>query len=154
MSLTLDAADYRILNALQRDSSQSIAHIAEAAGLSKSACHRRIKILEEAGCIERYAARLDLERLGYELSFIVELSLEGQSEQTMERFEREVLHIPEVLECTLMTGENDYVLRVVARNVKDYERIHHRIAKLPGIVTIKSSLALRTVKAGEGLILG
>jgi DNA-binding Lrp family transcriptional regulator len=147
----LDAIDRRILTELQRDCRQPIADVAVTAGLSPSACHRRVKLMEEAGVIDGYAARLRREALGLTIEFFVEISLQTQSEEALERFEKAVGLVPEILECHLMGGQFDYLLRVAALDAQDYERIHRtRIARLPGLARIQSSLALRTVKGWRG----
>ena len=147
-SENIDDIDRRILAGLQRDSRQPIAELAKAAGLSPSACHRRIKLLEERHVIASYGVALDRAALGYSIELFVELSLLNQTEEALTRFEQAVLRVPEILECHLMSGEADYLLRIVARDAQDYERIHRtRIARLPGVARIVSSLALRTVKS-------
>ena len=154
-SENIDDIDRRILAGLQRDSRQPIAELAKAAGLSPSACHRRIKLLEERHVIASYGVALDRAALGYSIELFVELSLLNQTEEALTRFEQAVLRVPEILECHLMSGEADYLLRIVARDAQDYERIHRtRIARLPGVARIVSSLALRTVKSWSGYPVG
>ena len=154
-SENIDDIDRRILAGLQRDSRQPIAELAKAAGLSPSACHRRIKLLEERHVIASYGVALDRAVLGYSIELFVELSLLNQTEEALTRFEQAVLRVPEILECHLMSGEADYLLRIVARDAQDYERIHRtRIARLPGVARIVSSLALRTVKSWSGYPVG
>ncbi len=147
----LDQIDRKILSELQSNCRRSIAEIADHVGLSTSACHRRIGILESQGVIERYAARLNGEKLGFTMTFYVEVSLEGQSEKTLADFESAALNRPEVLECHLMTGDADYLLKVAAPSTQDYERIYRRtIAALPHVSRIKSSLVMKTVKRWHG----
>jgi len=147
----IDDIDRKILNALQANCRRPIADIADIAGLSASACHRRIGILEDKGIIERYAARLNGERLGYNMTFYVEVSLEGQSDAVLSAFETAALARPEVLECHLMTGTADYLIKVAAPNTKDYERLYRRtIAALPHVSRIQSSLVMKTVKRWNG----
>lgn len=147
----IDKIDRKILIELQSDCRQSIADIAEIAGLSPSACHRRIGILETKGIIERYAARLNGQKLGFTMTFYVEVSLEGQSDKILAAFEAAALARPEVLECHLMTGDADYLLKVAAPSTEDYERIYRRtIAALPHVSRIKSSLVMKTVKRWYG----
>ena len=147
----IDDIDRKILNALQDNCRRPIADIADIAGLSASACHRRIGILEDKGIIERYAARLNGETLGYNMTFYVEVTLEGQSEAILEAFEKAALARPEVLECHLMTGAADYLIKVAAPNTKDYERLYKRtIANLPHVSRIQSSLVMKTVKRWNG----
>lgn len=146
-----DDIDRKILNALQTNCRRPIADIADIAGLSTSACHRRIGILEDKGIIERYAARLNGEKLGYNMTFYVEVTLEGQSEAILEAFEKAALARPEVLECHLMTGSADYLIKVAAPDTKEYERLYKRvISALPHVNRIQSSLVMKTVKRWNG----
>lgn len=150
-SLTIDRIDKTILTELQKDAQQPIAALAAKAGLSPSSCHRRVKLLEEAGIITGYSATLDRGALGLANEFFVEVSLSAQTEQAFERFEKAVQRVREILECHLMSGQFDYLLRVAAADAADYERIHRaQISRLPGVQRIQSSLALRTVKAWAG----
>ena len=146
-----DKIDKIILSELQKNAQQPIAKLAARAGLSPSSCHRRVKLLEEAGTITGYTATLDRAALGLTNEFFVEVSLSAQTEEAFERFEKAVQRVPEILECHLMSGQFDYLLRVAATDAADYERIHRsRISRLPGVQRIQSSLALRTVKAWAG----
>lgn len=146
-----DQIDRKILSELQANCRQSVADISEKVGLSPSACHRRIGILEDKGVIERYAARLNGEKLGFNMTFYVEVSLEGQSEKALAEFEKAALSRPEVLECHLMTGDADYLIKVAAPSTADYERLYRRIiAALPHVSRIKSSLVMKTVKRWYG----
>jgi len=146
-----DAIDRKILLELQRNCRQPISEISDTIGLSPSACHRRIGILEDKGIIERYAARLNGEKLGFNMTFYVEVSLEGQSEKILSEFEKAALTRPEVLECHLMTGDADYLIKVAAPSTQDYERLYRRtIAALPHVNRIKSSLVMKTVKRWYG----
>jgi len=147
----LQKIDQKILRELQSDSRRSAASIGETVGLSASACHRRIRLLEERGVIEGYGARLNAEKLGYAMTFFVEVSLEGQSETVLGAFERAAAARPEVLECYLTTGTADYVMKVSAQDTDDYERIHRRvISGLPHVIRIQSSLVMKTVKSWRG----
>lgn len=147
----IDKIDQKILNALQSDCRQTIADIAGLVGLSPSACHRRIGILETRGVIERYAARLNGEALGYVMTFYVEISLESQSEAVLSAFERAALARPEVLECHLMTGSADYLMKVAAPDTDAYERVYrHVISALPHVSRIQSSLVMKTIKRWNG----
>jgi DNA-binding Lrp family transcriptional regulator len=147
----LDKADKIILSGLQRQGNMPLADLAELAGLSASSCHRRVKLLEERGIIAGYTAALDRKQLGLANEFFVEVSLIAQAEDTLEKFEKAVQRVPEILECHLMSGQFDYLLRVIARDAEDYERIHRtRLARLPGVQRIQSMLALRTVKDWGG----
>lgn len=147
----IDKTDKIILSELQKNAQQGVAALAQKAGLSPSACHRRVKLLEEAGVILGYTASLDREALGLANEFFVEVSLSAQTEEAFEKFEKAVQRVPEILECHLMSGQFDYLLRVTASDATDYERIHRsRISRLPGVQRIQSSLALRTVKGWAG----
>jgi len=150
-NLELDKIDRIILAELQRDCRQPIAELAQKAGLSASSCHRRVKLLEEAGVISGFGATLNRQAIGFEIEFFVEVSLTQQSEEAFNKFEQAVLLVPEILECHLMSGNADYMLRVAAADAADYERIHRgKISRLPGVQRIISSLALRTVKGWSG----
>ncbi|ODT79264.1 MAG: AsnC family transcriptional regulator [Pelagibacterium sp. SCN 64-44] len=152
MTLQIDGTDRRLLRELQQDSRRSVQVLGESVGLSASACHRRIKALEDAGLIAGYCAALDANRLGYNMQFFIEVGLTSQSEAVLEAFEAAVQDIPEVLECHLMAGQSDYILRVVCRDHEDFERLHRRLsARLPGVARIHSNLSIRTVKARTGL---
>ena len=150
-SVEIDKSDKIILKMLQAGSQQPLSDIAAKAGLSPSTCHRRIKAMEADGLILGYTATLNRKQLGLANEFFVEVSLVAQTEEAFEKFEKAVQRVPEILECHLMSGQFDYLIRVVARDSEDYERIHRtRLARLPGVQRIQSSLALRTVKALSG----
>jgi DNA-binding Lrp family transcriptional regulator len=152
MELQIDAIDRKLLRVLQQDSRKSIQELGEAAGLSPSACHRRLKRLEESGLIRGYRAVLDAGRLGFTMEFFIEVTLSNQSEPTLDAFEAAVRDIPEVLECHLMAGQSDYILRVTCRDHEDFERLHRRlVARLPGVARVHSNMSIRTVKTLSGL---
>ena len=142
----LDSIDRRILVALQRRGRMSNADLSEKVNLSPSACHRRVQRLETDGFIKDYVALLDPRKLGRPSTVFVEITLSGQADEVLEAFEREVAKIPDVLECHLMAGTADYLLKVVAQDTEDFARIHRRyLARLPGVAQMQSSFALRTV---------
>lgn len=148
----LDRIDRRILSTLQENCRQSMAELAETVSLSPSACHRRVGLLESAGLIDGYVAALNQKALGYGIAFFAELTLNAQSEDALEDFERAVTRIPEVVECHLMAGQADYLVKVVAVDTADYERIHrHYLSRLPHVTRIHSSLVLRPVKRWAGI---
>ena len=152
MKLQIDAIDRKLLRVLQQDSRRSIQELGEAVGLSASACHRRVKALEQAGAIQSYRAVLDADRLGFTMQFFIEVGLQSQSEPSLDAFEAAVSEIPEVLECHLMAGQSDYILRVICRDHEDFERLHRRLAaRLPGVARIHSNMSIRTVKSMGGL---
>ena len=150
----MDRIDQRLLSSLQEDSRRSIAELAEQVALSPSACHRRIKQLEESGIIQGYGARVDGKKLGYAMEFFIEVSLETQYEEALTRFESSVKEIPEILECFLMTGESDYILRIAVKDTEDYERFYREtLGKMPGVSRIQSSLVLRTINRRTGYVI-
>lgn len=149
--MNISDIDRKILHELQKNCRQSSSVIGEKIALSPSACHRRIGLLEERGLIEGYSARLNGEKLGYAMTFYVEVTLEGQSESILSAFERAALARPEVLECHLMTGQADYLIKVAAPDTADYERIYRRtISALPHVSRIQSSLVMKTIKRWKG----
>ena len=144
--MALDATDRRILTALQRKGRMSNAELSDAVNLSPSACHRRVQRLEADGYIRDYVALLDARKLGRPTTVFVEITLQGQADEVLDAFERAVRLIPDVLECHLMAGTADYILKVVAEDTEDFARIHRQhLARLPGVAQMQSSFALRTV---------
>ncbi|POF28621.1 DNA-binding Lrp family transcriptional regulator [Roseibium marinum] len=144
--MNLDRLDRKILDVLQSDGRIANADLAEQVGLSASACLRRMRALEEAGIIEKYVALLDQRKLGRRMDIFVEISLTGQSRETLENFERAVARSGEIMECFLMAGDADYILRLTAEDPVDFERIHRdHLARLPGVLRMKSSFAIRPV---------
>lgn len=144
--MELDDTDRRLLRALQRKGRMSNADLSEAVNLSPSACHRRVQRLERDGVIRDYVALADARKLGVPTTVFVEITLRGQTDDVLEAFEKAVGLIPDVLECHLMAGTADYLLKVVAENTEDFARIHRRsLARLPGVAQMQSSFALRTV---------
>ncbi|MEQ8515635.1 MAG: Lrp/AsnC family transcriptional regulator [Chromatocurvus sp.] len=147
----MDRFDRRIITALQQDSSQPIAALAEAIGLSTSACHRRVRALEEEGVIVGYAARIDRASLGLSLLVFVEISLSSQALEVLEGFESAVQGFDDILECHLTSGDADYILRVVARDMQDYANIHRNcLARLPHVSSMQTIFTLRPVKTWRG----
>jgi Lrp/AsnC family leucine-responsive transcriptional regulator len=144
--MEFDATDRRILSALQKDGRQTNAELSERVNLSPSACHRRVQRLEAEGLIDAYVALLNARKIGRPTTVFVEITLSGQADEVLEAFEREVRRIPDVLECHLMAGTADYLLKVVAEDTDDFARIHRQyLARLPGVQQMHSSFALRTV---------
>ena len=142
----LDETDRRILVALQRKGRMSNAELAEAVNMSASACHRRVARLESDGYIKDYVALLDPRKMGRQTTVFVEITLRGQHDDVLAEFEKAVARVPDVLECHLMAGNADYLLKVVARDTEDFARIHRRyLATLPGVAQMQSSFALRRV---------
>lgn len=147
MTSTLDDIDRRILLHLQRNARLTNAELAEKVGISASPCWRRVRAMEDAGVIARYATLVDQSSVGLPVSVFVSVTLERQAETALEIFEKLVLERPEVLECYLMTGDADYLLRVVVPDLVAYERfLMAHLTRVPGVSSIKSSFALRPVK--------
>lgn len=146
-NISLDAIDIRILTELQRDGRMSIADLSERVGLSPSPCLRRVRLLEEAGVIAGYVAMVDQNRVGLEVNVFASIRLERQREEELERFNAAVARWPEVMECYLMTGTRDYLMRIVVGSLGDYERfIKDKLSRLEGVASIESSFALSRVK--------
>jgi len=144
--VSLDEFDHKILIELERDGAMTAAVLAERVGLSPSACHRRVKALEAAGVIEGYAAILSEKAMGRSATVFVAVTLEDQRRETMAKFERAVAQCREVQDCHLMTGESDYLLRIVIRDDDRYERIHQdTLSRLPGVRRLVSNFTIRTV---------
>lgn len=147
----MDRADIALLEAVQADSALSIAELSEKVALSPSACHRRIKALEQAGVIVGYGARLEPRKLGLTVQVFVEITLTSQSREAMDRFEEAVGNFDDILECHLMSGGADYLLRVAARDLEQYDHIHRDcLARLPGVSAMRSSFSLRRIKRMQG----
>ncbi len=142
----LDRIDILMLKALQENGRISNAELADKVGLSPSACSRRLDILEKSGTISGYHARLSNKAIGYKMMVIVHISLSGQFAKTLTEFEAAVKLCPNVVVCYLMSGEYDYILRVAAKDLEDYERIHRDwLSALPHVVKINSSFSLREI---------
>ena len=142
----LDTIDRTILNALQNQGRISNAELAELVNLSPSACHRRVQRLEKDGFIKQYVALLNARKIGLPTTVFVEIRLSAQADEVLDNFEKAVARIPDVLECHLMAGTADYILKVVAENTEDFARIHRQhLTRLPGVAQMQSSFALRTV---------
>jgi Lrp/AsnC family leucine-responsive transcriptional regulator len=143
----LDAIDRKILAALQADGRISLTDLAAKVGLSPSPCLRRIRILERAGIIARYVAVLDQGKIGLPVSVFVSIKLESQRQQALDRFTKAISRWPEVLECYLMTGPRDYLLRVVVADLAAYDRfLKQKLTTVDGVASIESSFALEQVK--------
>lgn len=145
--ISLDAIDRRILERLQHDGRLSNADLAEQVGLSSSPCWRRVKALEEAGVIKGYAAQLDAKSIGLSVNVFMSVSLSTQVEKALKDFERAAAERPEVMECYLMTGDSDYLIRVAVADMAALEKfILEQLTPIPGIEKIRSSFALKQVR--------
>ena len=145
-NLKLDKIDHAIIDALQNDGRISNADLAEKVGLSQSACLRRVKSLEQEGVIEKYVAVVDQRAADLPDNVFVQITVEKQTKELLTEFERIVRECPQIMECYLMSGDADYMLRVVVSDASDYERLHMDVlTTLPGVSQIKSNFSLRTV---------
>jgi Lrp/AsnC family leucine-responsive transcriptional regulator len=148
MEIDLDTLDRAILGALLDDGRLSQVQLAERVPLSPTAIARRIKALEERSIIEGYQARINRRAMGLQMTVLIHISMQTQSEQQLEAFEAAVSAAPSIIGCQLMSGEDDYVLTVLARDLADYERIHKQeLSRLPGVARLRSSFVLRDVKS-------
>jgi DNA-binding Lrp family transcriptional regulator len=144
--MKLDRYDRAILEALQQDGRISNVHLAARVSLSESACLRRVRALEQDGLIERYVALLNQKKAGVGGTVFVHIALRREEQSELAAFEKAVQDIPEIMECYLMTGEFDYLLRVVVSDMADFERLHNEaLTRLPGVARVNSSVAIRTV---------
>ena len=142
----LDRTDRRILHELQLNARQTNAELASTVALSESACLRRVRRLEAAGIIRAVVALVDQPAAGFPDSVFVTITLTSQQQDDLKRFEEAVTSLPEVMECYLMSGDADYLLRVIVADARDYERIHSQhLTRLPGVARVQSSFSLRTV---------
>jgi len=145
--MELDATDWKILGLLQADARMSNVDLAAKVGLSPSPCLNRVRALEKSGYISRYVTLLDALRVGLKVSVFIQVTLERQVEPTLAAFERAIRDRPEVMECYLMTGDADYLLRVVVPDLQALESfILNVLTRVPGVGNIKSSFALKQVK--------
>ncbi|MEX2480011.1 MAG: Lrp/AsnC family transcriptional regulator [Gammaproteobacteria bacterium] len=144
--LSLDRTDYRILHYLQNDARMSNTLLAEAVGLSPSPCLRRVKALEASGVIKRYVGIVDAHAVGLPINAFVSVSLRSQEKAALEKFQARITTYPEVMECYLMTGTSDYLLRVVMPDLESYERfLVEKLTKIAGIANIQTSFALKPI---------
>lgn len=150
--MNLDRFDKAILQALQHDGRISNSALAERVSLSESACLRRVRALEDSGLIEGYIALLNQQKAGCPVDVFVNITLDRQDEMDLRKFEDTVRKIPEVMECYLMTGDYDYLVRVVVADTADFERLHSKhLTRLPGVARVHSSFALRTIQKSREL---
>ena len=142
----MDSIDISILRTLLEDARISHVDLGAKVGLSSTACARRMKQLEAAGVVSGYQVQLDARSLGVGATVIVRITLDGQTEEELTRFERAVAGCPEVFSCYLMSGTDDYLVMVAARDIADYERVHKDVlSRIPGVARIQSSFTLRQI---------
>ena len=148
-SFDIDDFDRRILRALQADGRLSIQDLSDRIGLSPSPVSRRLRILEEQGIIRGYAALIDEAALGFGVSVFVSVRLDRQVDQALAKFEAAVRQFPEVVDCWLMTGNRDYLLRVATGGLAEFEQfLTGHLTRVEGVASIESSIPLRRVKSG------
>jgi Lrp/AsnC family leucine-responsive transcriptional regulator len=153
-SIELKEIDTRILAQLQEDAGLSSAVLAERVGLSTAAYVRRVQALEKAGVIKKYSALVDARVAELGVTVFVQVQFDWHVKERLELFEKTILEQPEVLECYLLTGDADYLLRVIVPDVATYERfLVERLRRLPGLAHLKSGFALRQVKNSKTLLL-
>jgi len=144
--MDIDATDRRILTVLQKEGRVTNAELSDRINLSPSACHRRVQRLEEEGYIAGYVALLNTRKMARPTTVFVEITLQGQADDVLDHFEREVAKVPDIMECHLMAGSADYLLKILVQDTDDFARIHRQyLARLPGVAQMQSSFALRTV---------
>ena len=148
----LDRHDIVLLNELQRDSRQTVQQLAERVSLSSTPCWKRIKEMEAAGVILGYTALVDREKVGLALCVIAEVNLTRHTEDEVTRFEKAIADVPQVVGCYSTTGQADYVIKVLAPDIKSYERfLHETMFKLPGVTHVRSSVVLKEIKSDSRL---
>jgi len=142
----MDRIDGEILRALQANGRATNAELSAQVNLSESACFRRVRALEVNGVIERYAAVIGQRAVGLNLNVFLTITLTSQAEEVLSAFEAAVARVPQIMECYLMTGQADYLVRAVARDVDDLEQLHrHWLTRLPGVARVTSSITLRQI---------
>lgn len=145
--MTLDAIDRRILRALQKNGRLQNQELARLVGLSPSPCLRRVRLLEEAGVIQRYVALLDPAKVAADMTIFVRVWLTGQDEETVNRFIESIRELPEVLECHLMAGDCDFILRVVAPDLNAYRQFQAgHLARIKGVQNLKTEIPMQQIK--------
>lgn len=148
----MDAIDRRIIRELQKDGRKTIAELAESVGLSPTPCARRLDRLQNKGVITGYSANVDARKLGLPVTAFVSVELEQQARGGIEAFERAIAGFEEVMECHLMTGSRDILLRIVVADLAGFDRfLENRLMNVPGIRNMRSNFALRTMVRREVL---
>jgi len=150
--MEMDETDYRILDVLQKDGRISNQDLADRVGLSPSPCLRRTRLLECSGAVQKYVALLNPRAVGRELQAIVQVRLDHQTSASVSRFEKEILGYPQVLECDLVAGDWDYVLRVAVRDLEEFrEFCVNSLSKIAGVANVKSNISMKQVKYSTAL---
>ena len=153
--MNLSKADLRLLNALQQDATRSQGELAEIAGMSRTSCWRRIRDFEEAGLIENQVAVLNPQKTGFQIHVLLAVAMTEHTDENRRDFERHVALLPEVTECYSVSGERDYVLDVVVRDMEAYNQfLNSQVLRHPAVRSASSTFALRRVKYTTQLPLG
>ena len=151
----MDIIDYKILHCLQNDGRMANSELADTIGLSPSPCLRRVKALEAKGIIRRYVGIVDAKAMGFLINAFVSVSLRSQEKAALQSFQSKVLDYSEVMECYLMTGTSDYLLRVVTRDLEHYEKfLVDKLTKIDSIANIQTSFALKPIVQRTELPIG
>jgi len=150
--MTLDETDRRILRVLQRDGRIQNTELARKVGLSPSPCLRRVRLLEEAGVIDRYVAVLNPAKVGCGLTLFARIGLKTQDEDTIAHFAKEVAKLPQVVECHLILGEYDALVRVVAADIEDYRRFQsEHLSRIKGVQNVRTEVPSQILKPASAL---
>lgn len=150
----MDVIDKKILQSLQKEGQISMSRLSEQVGLSLSACHRRVKLLEASGMISGYSAQLDRMKVGLELQIFIEIKIVSTRQEDIKAFETAIADMPEILECHLISGEFDYLVRVASRDTRAYENLYrNRLSHIPSVSEMKTLLTVSTVKEFSGYYL-
>ena len=148
----LDEIDYRILRALQKNGRMQNIELAEMVGLSPSPCLRRVRLLEEEGVIERYVALVNAPKVGMSLTVFARVWLTGQDAATVDHFTSSVLQIPQVMECHLMAGDCDFLLRVVSEDLAAYRKFQtEHLTRIKGVQSVKTEIPMQSIKLTSAL---
>lgn len=150
--IELDPIDRKILGIIQQDCTRSIKEIAEAVGLSNNPCWRRIKRLEDNGVIRRRVALIDPAKIGLGVTAFVTIRTDQHTNEWVNAFKRAVQNIPEIIACDRMTGDVDYLLRVVVHDIEHYDRVYQRLIKsVPGLSDVSSTFSMEKIKHGPAI---
>ena len=150
--MALDETDLRILQLVQEEGRLPVVELAQRVALSPSACARRLRLLEDGGVIRGYGARLDATAVGLPMTALVRVSLSRKSEEVLAAFELAIAKAPEVMEACLMTGREDYVLRVIVSDLEAYEKfVKQRLTRIPGVSQVETSFVLRQITSRASL---
>jgi Lrp/AsnC family transcriptional regulator len=151
-TIELDSKDVQILNILQKDSTSSIQSIAEQIGLTNNPCWRRVKRLQEMGVIARYTVALDRKKIGLGTTAFVTLRIERHNIEWLNQFSECIIGMPEIIECHRMTGDIDYILKVVVQDLNHYDRVYRELVdKVSGLIDVSSTFSMEEIKANANI---